>query len=52
MMQAPCQEKDLDIQTIDFGDLEYSVGPSGSSEAIVGLPCFAVMGAIAIIRAM
>lgn len=52
MIQALCQEKNLDVETVDIGDLEYSVGPSGSSEAVVGLACFAVGGAIMIWRAM
>ena len=39
-------------ETLEIGELEYSVGPSGSSEAVVGLACFGIGGAILVWRAL
>ena len=52
MMQEQRQTENLNIETLDIGDLEYSVGPSGSSEAVVGLACFGIAGAILIWKSL
>lgn len=39
------------IDALEIGDLEYGVGPSGSSEAVVGLPCFGIGGVILLLKA-
>jgi hypothetical protein len=52
MSQKETKVETSNLDILDIGELEYGVGPSGSSEAVVGLPCFAVAGVILLIKSL
>jgi hypothetical protein len=52
MSQEKCTAVTSNIDTLEIGDLEYGVGPSGSSEAVVGLACFGIAGVVLLLKAL
>jgi hypothetical protein len=44
--------KDTEVKSLNIFDLDHTVGPAGSSEAVVGLPCIALAILIPIIRSL
>lgn len=45
------ENKINEVKTMKVCDLEQSVGPSGASEAVGGLPCIVLAIGIAVFRA-